>query len=90
VLARDRLDALLDAWKLSRRAVRLMRQNIFVALGMAAGMVVLSVIIEVPLWVGVLTHEGSTAAVVLNSLRLLLPRNKADVARRSEPVAIHP
>jgi len=72
VLARDRLDALLDAWKLSRRAVRIMRQNIAVALGMAGGMVLVSIITEIPLWLGVLTHEGSTAAVVLNSLRLLL------------------
>jgi cation transport ATPase len=39
---------------------------------MAGGMVILSIIREVPLWVGVLTHEGSTAVVVLNSLRLLL------------------
>lgn len=91
VLARDRLDAFLDAWKLSRRAVRVMRQNVLVALGMAAGMVVVSVITEVPLWLGVLTHEGSTAVVVLNSLRLLLMEgNKADVARRSPPAAIHP
>jgi Cd2+/Zn2+-exporting ATPase len=89
VLARDRLDAFLDAWKLSRRAVRIMRQNVFVALGMAAGMVVVSIITEVPLWLGVLTHEGSTAVVVLNSLRLLLG-NKAGVAQRSSPTAIHP
>ena len=72
VLSRDRLDALLDAWHLSRRAVRIMRQNVIVALGMVAGMVLVSVITEIPLWLGVLTHEGSTAAVVLNSLRLLL------------------
>ena len=72
VLSRDRLDAFLDAWKLSRRAVRIMRQNVIVALGMAATMVLVSILAEIPLWLGVLTHEGSTAAVVLNSLRLLL------------------
>lgn len=72
ILTRDRLDALLDAWQLSRRAVRIMRQNIAVALGMVASMVLVSIIMEIPLWLGVLTHEGSTAAVVLNSLRLLL------------------
>lgn len=72
VLSRDRLDALLDAWKLSRRAVRIMRQNVIVALGMVAVMVLISILTRIPLWLGVLTHEGSTAAVVLNSLRLLL------------------
>jgi Cd2+/Zn2+-exporting ATPase len=72
ILTRDRLDALLDAWKLSRRAVRIMRQNVVIALGMAGSMVVVSIITEIPLWLGVLTHEGSTAVVVLNSLRLLL------------------
>ena len=72
VLSRDRLDAFLDAWKLSRRAVRIMRQNVFLALGMVAMMVLVSIVTEIPLWLGVLTHEGSTAAVVLNSLRLLL------------------
>jgi cation transport ATPase len=36
-------------------------------------MVLVSVLREIPLWLGVLTHEGSTAIVVINSLRLLLP-----------------
>jgi Cd2+/Zn2+-exporting ATPase len=72
VLSRDRLDAFLDALMLSRRAVRVMRQNVFVALGMASLMVLVSIVAEIPLWLGVLTHEGSTAIVVLNSLRLLL------------------
>lgn len=72
VLSRDRLDAFLDAWRLSRRAVRIMRQNVIVALGMAAGMVIVSTLTEIPLWLGVSTHEGSTALVVFNSLRLLM------------------
>ena len=72
ILSRDRLETLLTAWRLSRRATRIMRQNIGVALGMAGGMVLISIFREVPLWLGVLTHEGSTAVVVLNSLRLLL------------------
>ena len=73
VLSRDRLEAFLDAWRLSRNAVGIMRQNIVVALGTAAVMVGVSIVREIPLWLGVLTHEGSTAVVVLNSLRLLLP-----------------
>jgi Cd2+/Zn2+-exporting ATPase len=73
VLSRDRLEAFLDAWRLSCHAVGIMRQNIVVALGTAAVMVGVSIVREIPLWLGVLTHEGSTAVVVLNSLRLLLP-----------------
>ncbi len=72
ILSRDRLETVLTAWHLSRRATRIMRQNIAVALSMAGGMVLISIFQEVPLWLGVLTHEGSTALVVLNSLRLLL------------------
>ncbi|MDB6069849.1 MAG: zosA, partial [Verrucomicrobiales bacterium] len=72
ILSRDRLETVLTAWRLSRRATRIMRQNIVVALGLAASMVLISILHEVPLWLGVLTHEGSTAVVVLNSLRLLL------------------
>ena len=71
VLSRDRLEAFLEAWHLSRRAVKIMRQNVFVALGTAGIMVITGIIREVPLWLGVLTHEGSTALVVLNSMRLL-------------------
>ncbi|MEN9284246.1 MAG: hypothetical protein RLZZ179_1739 [Verrucomicrobiota bacterium] len=73
VLSRDRLEAFVDAWRLSRNAVGIMRQNILVALGTAGVMVLVSVLREIPLWLGVLTHEGSTAIVVINSLRLLLP-----------------
>ncbi len=73
VLARDRLEAFIDAWRLSRNAVRIMRQNLVISLGTAATMVLISILREIPLWLGVLTHEGSTAIVVLNSLRLLLP-----------------
>jgi Cd2+/Zn2+-exporting ATPase len=79
VLSRDRLETLLTAWRLSRRATRIMRQNIGVALGVAGSMVLISILREVPLWVGVLTHEGSTAIVVLNSLRLLLGDGKLEV-----------
>jgi Cd2+/Zn2+-exporting ATPase len=50
-----------------------MRQNLVISLGTAATMVLISILREIPLWLGVLTHEGSTAIVVLNSLRLLLP-----------------
>ncbi len=71
VLSRDRLEAFLEAWGLSRRAVRIMKQNVAVALGTALVMVITGIVREVPLWVGVLTHEGSTALVVLNSMRLL-------------------
>mgnify|MGYP000045780238 CR=1 FL=1 len=65
-LVRLALVALVACYLPSRRATRIMRQNIAVALGMAAGMVLISILHEVPLWLGVLTHEGSTAVVVMN------------------------
>ncbi len=88
VLSRDRLDAFLDAWLLSRRAVGIMRENVGVALGLAGIMVLVSVFVEIPLWMGVLTHEGSTALVVLNSLRLLAGSGGANRAKAPAPVKV--
>ena len=75
VLMNDRLENFLLARDLSRRARRVMRQNIVISLGTIVVMVTISLLpAGVPLWVGVAAHEGSTALVVLNSLRLLVAR----------------
>jgi len=71
VLMHDRLERFLDARELSARARRVIRQNLCVSLGTIAVMAAGVIGIGVPLWVGVVAHEGSTIAVVLNSLRLL-------------------
>jgi Cd2+/Zn2+-exporting ATPase len=70
VLIRDDLRTLSFAVWLSRLARRRVQQNLVFAFGVI-GMLVLSSFFGLPLWVGVLGHEGSTLLVVLNGLRLL-------------------
>jgi Cd2+/Zn2+-exporting ATPase len=75
ILMNDRIDNFLAAENLSRRARNIIRQNLAVALGVVVIMVFAAGFGIVPLTVGVFAHEGSTAVVCLNSLRLLLGRN---------------
>ena len=74
VLMHDRIENFLAALRLSRAAKRVIRQNITIALGTVVVMVAASLTGTVPLSLGVFAHEGSTAVVCLNSLRLLFLR----------------
>ena len=77
VLMNDRLENFLLALDLSKRARRIIRQNLTLALSVIIGMSLTALFAKaLPLAVGVLAHEGSTVIVVLNSLRLLFsPRS---------------
>ena len=77
VLMNDRIDRFLDAWNLSVRARKIIRQNLGISLGTILVMALASVGVAMPLSVGVLAHEGSTVLVCLNSLRLLLSSGRA-------------
>jgi Cd2+/Zn2+-exporting ATPase len=74
VLMQDRIEKLLSARKISAHARRIIKQNIAISLGSVIIMAVASLFGIVPLTLGVLTHEGSTVVVCLNSLRLLFVR----------------
>ena len=74
VLMNDRLEKFVTAHRLSRRAKRVIHQNIGIALGTVIVMALLAITRGIPLSLGVLAHEGSTVIVVLNSLRLLFVR----------------
>lgn len=76
VLMNDRIENFLDAYKLSLRAKCIIKQNLAIALGTIVVMVLAASIGIIPLAVGVVAHEGSTALVCLNSLRLLIMRKK--------------
>jgi Cd2+/Zn2+-exporting ATPase len=76
ILMNDRIDNFLSALRLSRRARKIIRQNLAVSLGVVVVMVLAAGLGVVPLTVGVFAHEGSTVVVCLNSLRLLLGRNR--------------
>lgn len=88
VLMRDDLNALAFAVWLGREARSRVRQNLYFAFGMIAVLLGLSCF-NLPLWVGVLGHEGSTVIVVLNGLRLLWQGDLDDEvasARTTPPV----
>lgn len=72
VLTRDDLSRLPLLIQLSRRADRIVRQNLTIAIAVIAGLVSLVLAtdsLRMPL--AVVAHEGSTLLVILNGLRLL-------------------
>jgi Cd2+/Zn2+-exporting ATPase len=71
VLMGDDLGKLPFAIGLSRASARIIRQNLVIALGVSAMLLVASGLGVIPLSVAVVLHEGSTIVVVLNALRLL-------------------
>ncbi len=76
ILMHDRIENFLAAQRLSRRARRIIRQNLTLALGVVGVMVIATAAGSLPLAVGVAAHEGSTLIVCLNSLRLLFGKNR--------------
>jgi Zn2+/Cd2+-exporting ATPase len=71
ILMEDRIENVLAAMRLSRRAKRVIKQNLTISMGVVAVMAFASLLGVVPLGLGVAAHEGSTVLVCLNSLRLL-------------------
>jgi P-type E1-E2 ATPase len=71
VIVRDELATVPTVVALSRRARRLVVQNLFIAAVFISGLVVWDLAATLPLPLGVLGHEGSTVIVGLNGLRLL-------------------
>lgn len=81
VLMADDLTSIAYAIKLSRRARRVVRQNVAFSLGVIVVLVIsalgLNPILrmtghDLPLPLGVIGHEGSTLLVVMNGIRLLI------------------
>ena len=72
ILMKDRLENMVFAYELSRRARSVIHQNLAISLGVIVLLVLSALGSFIPLTLGVVGHEGSTVVVVLNSLRLLL------------------
>lgn len=70
-LVRDDLSGLPFAIALSRQSKRIIRQNLFVSLGVIAVLVVATVSGVASIGPAVIAHEGSTLVVIANALRLL-------------------
>ncbi len=75
VLMHDRLENFLAAFRLSQRAQRIIKQNLFISLGTVVVLVTFALLGKIPLTLGVVGHEGSTVIVVMNSLRLLFGKS---------------
>jgi Zn2+/Cd2+-exporting ATPase len=75
VLMHDRLENFLAAFRLSQRAQRIIKQNLFISLGTVVVLVTFAMLGKIPLTLGVVGHEGSTVIVVMNSLRLLFGKS---------------
>ena len=71
VVMGDDLDQIAYAVQLSRRARRIVRQNLVFSVAVMVGLVVLALAGQIGLTAGVIGHEGSTIVVVFNGLRLL-------------------
>jgi Zn2+/Cd2+-exporting ATPase len=72
VLMGDRLELIPYAIGLSKKARRVVWQNITFAIGVIVVLIMSSFLVNLPLPFGVLGHEGSTVIVVLNGLISLL------------------
>ncbi len=72
VVMGEDLGGLAHAIRLSRRARRIVRQNLAFSVGMMVVLVALALSGNIGLTVGVIGHEGSTIVVVFNGLRLLV------------------
>jgi Cd2+/Zn2+-exporting ATPase len=70
-LMADRLDKLPFSIRLSRQTNKIIKQNLWISLGMVAILVPLTISGIASIGPAVVAHEGSTLVVVLNALRLL-------------------
>lgn len=74
-LMADKLEVLPFAVGLSRKTRQIIKQNLFISLGMVALLIPLTVSGIATIGPAVLLHEGSTVVVVFNALRLLAYNN---------------
>ncbi|AFY48127.1 heavy metal translocating P-type ATPase [Nostoc sp. PCC 7524] len=71
VLMADRLEKIATAMQLGKRSHSVVKQNIVIALGFIALLLVGNFLGNINLPIGVIGHEGSTVLVTLSGLRLL-------------------
>ncbi len=74
-LMADKLSTLPFAIGLSKKASRIIKQNLVISLGMVAMLIPLTILDIAHIGPAVIGHEGSTLIVVLNALRLLSYKN---------------
>ncbi|WP_299735126.1 zinc/cadmium/mercury/lead-transporting ATPase [uncultured Endozoicomonas sp.] len=75
-LTHNRIEELPELIDLSKSAMSIIRQNIFLAVGSKAFFLVTTLLGMTGLWVAVLADTGATALVTANALRLLAHKKK--------------
>lgn len=75
----DKLESLPFAIGLSRKAKGIIKQNLWISLGMVAVLIPLTILGIASIGPAVIAHEGSTLLVVFNALRLLAYDNAPKV-----------
>jgi len=75
-LMADRLEILPFAIALSRKAQQIVKQNLWISLGVVALLLPATIFGWANIGIAVVFHEGSTIVVVLNALRLLAFKDK--------------
>lgn len=73
----DRLESLPFAIGLSRKAKGIIKQNLWISLGVVGALIPLTILGIASIGPAVIAHEGSTLIVVFNALRLLAYKNDA-------------
>ena len=71
ILIKNDLSKLSHVHKLSKKMLKITYQNIIFAIFVVVALVVLNFLGKMDITFGVILHEGSTLAVILNSLRML-------------------
>jgi len=71
VLLQDNIELLAWLVKKSRQVVRIVKQNVIIAVGAIVFATLPALLGWIPLWLAVVLHEGGTVIVGLNALRLL-------------------
>jgi ATPase, P-type (transporting), HAD superfamily, subfamily IC/ATPase, P-type (transporting), HAD superfamily, subfamily IC/heavy metal translocating P-type ATPase len=79
VLLNDDLHALGWLFDKSHQTLRIVKQNLTLALSVIATATIAALLGWIPLWIAVVLHEGGTVVVGLNSLRLLSNASKQPI-----------
>ncbi len=88
VLAGDRLGALIDGRRIAAHTVRILRQNLRWALVYNFTSIPLAAAGLVPPWLAAIGMSLSSLAVVLNSLRIRVPRPAVPATAAAAPLAL--
>lgn len=78
VIVKNDLQKLFNSYRLSQRLDKIIKQNLFFAIGVILTLITLNILGWLDLPMGVVFHEVSTILVILNGLRLL--RNSSTAA----------